>query len=306
MLNIQENIPLAQKTTFQIGGDARNFVEVKDEHELKEALLWARSKEVPHVILAGGSNVLVPDDGVDALVIHIASSVSSTSGTVLTAQAGCTLLQLIRNSAVLGLGGWEKLAGIPGTLGGAVRGNAGAFGTEIKDVLQSVQAINVHTFERRVFTNSDCEFAYRSSFFKKHREWIIVSAELLLSRGDGRKFALEIEATIAEREKRHIQNVRAAGSYFMNPVAPQSIREQFEKEKGVTAREGRVPAGWLIEKAGLKGARVGGAVSSEQHPNYLVNADTATAKDVQELARKIKDAVFSEFGIALTEEAEVF
>ncbi len=115
-----------------------------------------------------------------------------------------------------------------------------------------------------------------------------------------------IEETIRERERRHIQNVRAAGSYFMNPVAPAHIRELFETEKNTTSREGRVPAGWLIEKAGMKGARVGGAVASEQHVNYLKNDGNATAKDVKELARRIKEAVRERFDISLQEEAVVF
>ena len=109
--------------------------------------------------------------------------------------------------------------------------------------------------------------------------------------------------TIAEREKRHLQNVRAAGSFFMNPVAPQSIVELFEKEKNVTSRENRVPAGWLIEKAGMKGATEGGAIASVQHPNYIVNQDHATSHDVRELSRRVKEAVKADSGVDLSEEA---
>ena len=111
--------------------------------------------------------------------------------------------------------------------------------------------------------------------------------------------------TILEREKRHLQNVRAAGSFFMNPVAPKEIQELFEKEKNTKSREGRVPAGWLIEKAGMKGAVLGGAEASLQHPNYLVNRDKATAKEVLALAEKIKIAVREKFGIDLKEEAAI-
>ena len=116
---------------------------------------------------------------------------------------------------------------------------------------------------------------------------------------------MSIRDTIAEREKRHLQNVRAAGSYFMNPKAPPEIVAMFEKEKGVKSREGRVPAGWLIEKAGMKGAIVGGAIASHQHPNYIVNAENATAQDVQELAERIKTTVMGQFGVELQEEAAI-
>ncbi len=306
MLSIQENIPLAPQTTFQIGGTARYFVEVKSEGELREALLWSRSKGLPHIILAGGSNVLLPDNALEALVIHIAMNKWSVSGNLLEAEGGCNLLDLIQKAGTLGLGGWEKLAGIPGTIGGAVRGNAGAFGTEIKDVLVHAKALNIHTFETREFHNTSCNFAYRNSFFKKKPEWIITVVQVRLEQQDNNKLIQSIEATIAERERRHIQNVRAAGSYFMNPVASQAVREMFEKEKGVKSREGRVPAGWLIEKVGMKGARVGDAMASEQHPNYLMNAGDATAHDVKVLADKIKRAVRERFGIELIEEAVTF
>lgn len=306
MLQIQDNIPLAPLTTFQIGGTARYFVKVKNEGELREALLWARSKGLPHLLLAGGSNVLLPDGIIEALVIHIAMNKWSVSGNVLDAEAGCNLLELIKKAGALGLGGWEKLAGIPGTIGGAVRGNAGAFGTEIKDMLVSAKALNIHTFETCEFHNTSCNFAYRNSFFKKNPEWIITFVQVRLAQQDNKAVIASIEETIAERERRHIQNVRAAGSYFMNPVASQAVREMFENEKTVKAREGRVPAGWLIEHAGMKGVRVGDAMASEQHPNYIVNVGDATAHDVKTLAMEIKKAVFEKFAIQLSEEAVVF
>ncbi len=117
--------------------------------------------------------------------------------------------------------------------------------------------------------------------------------------------AKRAEETIAEREKRHLQNVRAAGSYFMNPKAPPEIVTMFEQEKQTKSREGRVPAGWLIEKAGMKGATVGGAIASLQHPNYIVNQGNATAENVRALADEVKEAVKSQFGVELAEEASI-
>jgi UDP-N-acetylmuramate dehydrogenase len=292
-------------TTFKIGGAARYYIEVKTEDEIREALQWARARHLPYVILAGGSNVLVPDEGLAALVIHVNSQKHSFEGLTLVADAGCNLLDLIRKASILGLGGWEKLSGIPGTIGGAIRGNAGAFGTEIKDVAMSVQALNTHTFEMMDFENSSCEFAYRNSIFKKHPEWIITRVRTALKKVDGAASAQLCEETIRERERRHLQNVRAAGSYFMNPTAPHNIVDMFEKEKNATSRENRVPAGWLIEKAGMKGATVGGAIASLQHPNYIVNTGAATAKDVRALAAQVKQAVKIQFKIDLKEEAVV-
>ena len=143
------------------------------------------------------------------------------------------------------------------------------------------------------------------SFFKKNPEWIILRATIKLSPVNTYESRKLIKETIAEREKRHLQNVRAAGSYFMNPVAPEWVQQMFEKEKGMKARNGRVPAGWLIEKAGFKGALVGGAVASEQHPNYIVNENDASSDDVIELAKQIKGAVRALFEVDLEEEAVV-
>lgn len=303
MITVKEHVSLASLTTFGIGGEAHYFVEVQTEDELREALHWAREKAVRPVLLAGGSNTLIADQGVDALVIHMLAREHSFAGTELAADAGCNLLALIREASVRGLGGWEQLAGIPGTIGGAVRGNAGAFGSEIKDVATKVRALDSETGEMREFTNVLCDFSYRHSFFKDHPEWMITRAHVELRRVDPIESARRIDETIAEREKRHLQNVHAAGSYFMNPVAPQEIVDLFERERGVKSRESRVPAGWLIEKAGMKGARVGGAMCSLQHPNYLVNQGDATAEDVRALAEKVKSAVRDRFGIELYEEA---
>lgn len=302
-MRIQEYIALSELTTFQIGGVARYFVEVRTLDDVREALAWAHAQDVPYTILSGGSNVLVSDEGFEGLVIHSVGDVVRWEETACTVDAGTNLLQLIQDAGNRGCGGWEKLAGIPGTVGGAVRGNAGAFGSEIKDFVVSVTALHADTGEVRTFQNEDCAFAYRDSFFKQNPAWIILSTSVYFVAGDTATIHEGIAETIAEREKRHLQNVRAAGSYFMNPVAPQEVQELFEQEKGAPAREGRVPAGWLIEKVGMKGFRIGDAMASQQHPNYLVNVGSATAEDVRALAVRIKDAVKVQFDIELKEEA---
>jgi UDP-N-acetylmuramate dehydrogenase len=302
-LNFRENVQLAPLTTFEIGGPARYLVDVRSDSDIREALAWAKNKKLRSVILGGGSNVLVPDQGMDALIIRLVGNLYSASDGVIDAWAGTNLLTLTRSVGAQGFGGWEKLAGIPGTIGGAVRGNAGAFGPEIKDFVTSVRALNSKTGEIKDFVNRYCDFSYRHSFFKNHPEWIITRAVVRLEKIDPGESAKLAEETIAEREKRHLQNVKAAGSFFMNPKAPSEIIEMFEKEKQVKSREGRVPAGWLIEKAGMKGATVGGAIASLQHPNYIVNTGNATAEDVRQLADKVKAAVKLQCGVELQEEA---
>jgi len=305
-MQIAEQVPLKEFTTFHIGGNARYFVEIVNEQELIGALSWAREKNISFFLLAGGSNLLVSDAGFDGLVIRIKNKDVHVEGCELRIDAGCNLLSTIRSAGEMGLGGWEKLAGIPGTVGGAVRGNAGAFGSEIQDFVTTVHALNTITLETKDFQNTECEFSYRHSLFKDHPEWIILFVQVRLAQLESKKVCESIEETIRERERRHLQNVRAAGSFFMNPVAPQEVRDMFETEKGVKAREGRVPAGWLIEKVGLKGERLGGAIASLQHPNYLVNeSGHASAEEVRTLATKIKQAVKERFGIELEEEAVI-
>lgn len=305
MQDVKENVPLAPLTTFQIGGAAKYFVDVDTDDEIREALVWAQDHGVRIVVLAGGSNVLVPDEGLDTLVIHIVSRQFSFAGTELASDAGCNLFSLIQEAGKKGLGGWENLAGIPGSIGGAVRGNAGAFGPEIKDFTTKVRALDSETGEMREFENDVCDFSYRHSFFKDNPEWIITRVIVQLQKVDPTESAWLAEATITKREKRHLQNVKAAGSYFMNPKASPELVAMFEKEKGVKSREGRVPAGWLIEKAGMKGATVGDAIASLQHPNYIVNTGNATAADVQELAENVRGKVATQFGVELQEEAAI-
>ncbi len=305
MIEVKTSVPLAPLTTFQIGGFARHYVDVTTEDDIRHAIDWAHERGLRCSILAGGSNVLVPDSGYEGLIIHVTGGCFSFAGLELAADAGCNLFDLIKEAGRRGLGGWEKLAGIPGTIGGAVRGNAGAFGSEIKDFVHSVRAVNMNTGSTRTFSNTECGFQYRDSVFKQHPKWIVMRIAVHLRKISPEESARVAEETLAERERRHLQNVRAAGSFFMNPIASSEIVNLFESEKGVKSRESRVPAGWLIEKAGMKGATAGGAISSLQHPNYIVNRQNATSEDVRQLAARIKIAVMSQFGVPLREEAAI-
>lgn len=298
-------MPLAPHTTFGIGGKAAYFVEVLRVEDIKEAYSCAREKGLPVVVLGGGSNVLVPDEGLDAVVIKIATKGIVRSGTTLAVAAGEALFDVVRYAAGQGLGGLEGLAGVPGTLGGAVRGNAGAFGTEVKDVLVSASVFDVEAGQVREFDVVECAFGYRTSYFKTHSGLIVLEATLALSPTEPQASEGRIMHTLAERHKRHIQDIRSAGSFFKNPVVSPELQQMFKDEKGSDSKEGRVPAGWLMDRAGLKGLRVGDAVASEYHTNYFLNAGSATAAQVKELAHSAKAAVAAEFGVELEEEAVV-
>ncbi len=305
MLNIKENVALAPFTTFKIGGPAKYFVEVKSKSELLEALEWAKENNEKTFILSGGSNVLFCDSGFSGLIIRLKLNSISVIGNIIEAGAGASLPEVIMRVCKAGLSGMESMYGIPGTVGGAVRGNASAYGTEVKDVLKTVSAINTETKKVREFTNNECEFEYRNSFFKQNTEWVILSAKFMLEKKNAKICVKTAEETLAKRNSSQLQNILSAGSFFMNPNAPEHIQRMFTEERGQKARSGRVPAGWLIEKVGLKDARQSGARVSKQRANYIINSGNATAKDVLTLAERIKQEVKQKFGIELEEEVKI-
>lgn len=300
---VRENVPLAPFTSFNIGGPARFFATAGNATELREALLFARRKGIPFGILGGGTNLLVSDDGFDGLVIRLALDGVRVSGRSIEADAGVDLTELVKRTAQWGLGGMESLAGIPGLVGGAVRGNAGAYGSCIGEVTETVYALHAESLEILAVDRDDCGFDYRSSRFKRDPRLIVVSALLVLSPGDAGEIRHKVESTMAKRAARHLQCEGSAGSFFMNPVVtdPDLIR-RFEADKQVRCRDGRIPAGWLIDQAGLRNTRVGAAMVSAQHANYLINTGNAGADEILRLAGLVKLKVREAMGVQLREE----
>ncbi len=304
MLNIQENVPLAPMTSFRIGGPAKFYVEVKSVEELKEALSYAKEKNLDYYVLAGGTNILISDNGFAGLIIRIKfSEIKVNANGLVEASAGTPLIKVVNFSAENGFTGIESLAGVPGTFGGAVRGNAGAFGTEIGSHILEVTALNVETLEIEKFKQASSDFSYRLSIFKKDKKLIVVSATLNLETAEVAQCKAKIMEIVMGRTKKGLQGAKSAGSYFMNPkIEDEKILKDFEQEKGVTARNGVVPAGWIIEQAGLKGKTMGGAQVSENHTNYIINTGSGTAENVIMLVSFIKQQVRDQFGVQLVEE----
>ena len=308
-MEMQERVKLAPYTSFDIGGEARYFVEVSNEDELREALAFANSKQLKFFIISGGSNVLLPSDDFGGLVIRIIAESGQGYKIYkdnLIASAGAILMDIIEAAGLAGLVGLEDMYGIPGSVGGALRGNAGAFGTEMKDVVSKVRAINLQTGEVKDFSNKECEFEYRNSYFKAHPEWVILTIVFkLTAEGGSNELKQQREEILAKRGGKHNQDVKCAGSFFKNPLGTPEAIEMFEREKGVKARGGRVPAGWLIDKCELKGTAVGGAKCSEQQANYIINFNNATQRDVLELRDIIIKKVQDTFSTTLEPEVMV-
>lgn len=303
MLNVQENISLAPMTSFRIGGNARFYVEVHSAEELKEALNFAKEKNINFVIFNGGTNVLISDKGFDGLVVKTKLSEISVSREVLQVDAGVPLIKAVNTSALTGLSGIEALAGIPGNVGGAIRGNAGAFGSEISEHISEIKAFDCEKFEEISFGKESAQFGYRTSIFKKNKNLVILSATFVLKKGDAKEIKHKINETILKRVSGALHGAKSPGSYFTNPIVKdEKLREEFAKNTGAPAKNETLPAGWLIDRAGLCGKKMGGAMISENHGNYIINTGDATAENVIMLASYVKQQVRDQFGVQLNEE----
>lgn len=306
MLPIQSAVPLAPFTTFKIGGPAEYFVEAATVAQFVEALDFAKEKGWPVFVLAGGSNLLIADRGIRGLVIRLANRSLRVHGETITADAGAVLLDVVQAASAAGLAGLERLAGIPGTFGGAIRGNAGAFGMEIGAAVSRVKAYDRKAGSLREFSRADCAFGYRTSRFKLEPELLILSAELRLAPGERAELERINHETIERREAKHPQGALCAGSFFMNPIVQdERLLAEFEHDTGTPSKDGKLPAGWLIDHAGLRGKQIGGAQVSPKHPNYFINTGNATAEDIIMLASVVKQRVRTELGVELKEEVQM-
>lgn len=303
MLEIKENVSLAPLTSFRIGGPAKKFVQARSIEELKEAIQLSKQSGIDFAILGGGSNMLISDNGFDGLIIQIKINEIKVEGEFLNVDAGVPLIKAINTAAQAGLSGIELMAGIPGTLGGAVRGNAGAYGRVIADVIEKVRVLNCETLEIEEFSKEQCQFGYRESIFKANKNLVVVSALLKLNQANKEEVINKTKETIAKRSANELQGEKSAGSYFTNPiVANEELREDFRRQKGVEPKDDKLPSGWVIEQLGLKGKKMGGAMVSLQHANYIINTGDAKAEDVIMLASYIKQQVRDKMGVQLKEE----
>ena len=299
---IKENEPLAQHTTFRIGGPAKFFVDVLDENQINEALQFARAKDLKCFILGGGSNVLFSDDGFSGLVIRMQNQQYEIKGTNMVCGSGMPLSMAVSLAAKDSLSGLEWAAGIPGTVGGAVRGNAGALGSTMAKIVDDLRVLDVEKKEITSYANESCQFSYRSSIFKKNPQLVIISANIRLEKGDQES----IKKIMTENIERRVasQSVgQSAGSFFENPVVEdKELIALYEKDTGNSSQGGTIPAGWLIDEMGFRGKKIGGVMVSEKHANFIINLGNGTANDVIILAGIIKQKARKEFGVRLREE----
>lgn len=320
-LEIKENEILANHSTFRIGGPARYFAVAGSRDELREAKNFAEEKGLSFFVFGGGSNVLFSDEGYNGVVIQIKDMKLKADGLNMLAGAGVLFGQLIIRSIDSGLAGLEWGVGIPGTVGGAVVGNAGAYGHSISEFVKSVEVLT-ESGEVKKYSKEDCGFVYRGSKFKAKSNSenliarpvksgfrnpdngdIILEVEFSLEKGDKRKSG-EMISDILKKRRGKLPPHPSAGSVFKNIVIDDlENKDGFlnlippEKIKG-----GKFATGFLIEECGLKGKQIGGAKIAEEHANFIINVGDAKAGDVLELIEVCKREVGEKFGINLKEE----
>ncbi|MDP3725120.1 MAG: UDP-N-acetylmuramate dehydrogenase [Nanoarchaeota archaeon] len=306
-LRIQENVSLAPMSTFGIGGVARYFFEAKKSEELKEAVQWAVKNDISYKIFAGGSNVVFADEGFLGLVIRLIFKKMKVSDSerVIEAEAGVWLADLIKKAISKGWAGLETLSGIPGTVGGAVFGNAGAYGQSVSGIVKSVNFFDVEGGEAGILSNEECGFKYRHSIFKD-KNFSILSVILQFQAGDKKDLKAKSEEIVKTREKKYKPGLRCPGSFFKNVLVKDVSKKSLALVDKAKIIDGKIPAGWLLEQVGAKGLREGGIYIADFHGNLFVNDGTGTARDVKALARILKKKVFDKFGIQLEEEVRYF
>lgn len=289
--NIKEKIifdePMKKHTSFKIGGAADQFIKIKNEQELKEAIKYAKSQKLKITILGNGSNMLVLDKGIRGLVIKIniqkLQIEKKEQHIEVTVGSGYKTMNLGIKLMNEEISGFEELSGIPGTIGGAIFMNAGAYGKEIKDINISTKCMD---YDGNIFelSNQEQKFEYRSSIFNK-KDYIILETKLKLEYGKKEEIKKKMEEYLSRRKEKQ-------------PIEYPSAGSTFKRQDGIITAK-------LIDECGLKGFQIGGAKVSEKHAGFIINCNNATAKDVVNLIKYVKKKVYEIYEVEIKEEIRI-
>jgi UDP-N-acetylmuramate dehydrogenase len=301
-LQVTPQVPLSSLTRFGIGGPAELLCQTSDGAAFREALLLSRSAQARSIVIGGGSNLIVSDRGFEGIVLHYVGRSTTRHGSALDVQAGAMLQDVVDQSVAMGLSGLHTMTGIPGEVGGAVYGNAGAYGRSIHEIIDTVTFTDGDRVQ--TFNNAQCEFTYRESIFKRNKQWVILSTRLQFQPGDAEALQTTASEIRTIRDKKYPPAMKCAGSIFKNlyfanlpPIAQIEVPSKL-------VRDGKVPSGWFLEQAGVMGMRVGDIQVASYHGNLIYNDGAGTAADLVTVINELKRRVRERFGFELEEEVQ--
>jgi UDP-N-acetylmuramate dehydrogenase len=301
-LTLRANEPLAGHTRFAVGGPAAILADTESEPAFVEALRVLGASAIRWTVIGGGTNLIVNDGGYAGVVLRFRGAALSRTGDHVEAQAGAPLQSVVDFAVGHGLEGLDRMTGIPGFTGGAIYGNAGAYGQSISDTLESVRVFDGELVRR--LDRAECEFRYRDSIFKRKKEWLILAAVFGLRGGDAAALRASADEILATRNRKYPPDMRCAGSIFKNLILselPQPVRAQVPES---VVKKGKVPAAWFLDQAGGRGQQSGGIRVAEYHANLIYNDGTGTARELRGLIGELKRRVEARFGLQLEEEVQ--
>lgn len=304
---VQQNVILKPYTNYKIGGQADYFIEATSEEELQEAVLWAKKKHTPFFLLGGGTNIIVSDKGFQGVVIHNRFADIQVTDTHAFFGSGALVQDIVDLLTDRGLAGMEWAGGLPGSIGGAIHGNAGAFGGYISQCLTQVRALSKSGYVYTI-SKEECDFQYRTSIFKEEEGWVILGAFFEFQKEDKNTLQKKVEELREWRRVRHPLEYGNCGSVFKR-IAVDDLPVGFmsdHPDSTSAIRDNQIAIAYFIDQCGLKEKKIGGAKISEKHPNFFVNATgDAQAQDVLMLINVAKHSIMKRYGICLEEEVEM-
>jgi len=280
--------------------------------KLVELIKFLQGEGIEYFLFGGGSNLLINDEGFRGVVIEVKDSNLEIKDNIIEVCGGCTMAEVLQQGMAAGLVGFEWTAGLPGTIGGGVYGNAACYGHSLADVVERVEVYR----DGEIFSleNSDCNFSNKESIFK-HNDDIILKVWLKLKMAEDKEERIESKkqmlAYIKQRTKLQPNNYPSAGCAFKNYVVNEEekakLRKIVKEEKILNILESynKMPVGWMVDQVGMKGKQIGGAKVSDQHANFIINVDKATAQDILTLVEEIKEKVYAKFGVNIEEEIKI-
>jgi UDP-N-acetylmuramate dehydrogenase len=301
-LQLLRAVPLSRYTRFGIGGRATLLAESGDAQAFTSALRVVRESGLHHVVIGGGTNLVVADRGFDGVVLRYTGERVEVKGTRILAEGGASLQAVVDKSIEAGLEGMETMTGIPGSLGAAVYGNAGAYGHSIDESVERV--LFTDGLATSHLTGRECQFEYRGSVFKARKDCVILSVELSFEAGDRAGLKKHADEIRTIRDAKYPPTMKCAGSIFKNCLfirLPASVQAQIPTS---VIREGKVPSAWFLEQVGAKGTTRGGIKVATYHANLIYNDENGTAGDLVAVIQDLKRRVRDRFGFEIEEEVQ--